>query len=87
MIIGEMRITMYLILILFPINIATDYYFLIYLNLGYVGAAYQAVTFLTLLLILYILFIFTCTDVTRKYWPGLTPQAFDHWSEFLKLGK
>lgn len=78
---------MYLILILFPINIATNYYFLIYLQLGYVGAAYQSVTFVAFLLLTYILFICVCTDTVTKYWPGFTSQAFQNWGIFLKLGE
>jgi hypothetical protein len=78
---------MYLILILFPINFATDYYFLIYLKLGYVGAAYQSVTFVALLLLSYIAFVFLYTDVPKKYWPGFTKQVFQNWGIFLKLGK
>lgn len=83
--IGEMRVTMYLIIILFPINILSDYYFLIYLDLGYIGAAYQNVFFCTMLLLTYILFIFVYTDA-KKYWPGFTDQAFTQWGVFLKLG-
>ncbi|KAI9257072.1 mate-domain-containing protein [Helicostylum pulchrum] len=82
---GEMRVTMYLIIILFPINILSDYYFLIYLDLGYIGAAYQNVFFCTMLLLTYILFIFVYTDA-KKYWPGFTDQAFTQWGVFLKLG-
>lgn len=77
---------MYLIITIFPINIALDYLFLIYLDLGYVGAAYQSVVSATLLLIIYILFIIFCTDA-KKYWPGFTDQAFRQWGVFLKLGK
>lgn len=80
-----MKVTMYLTIILFPINIATDYYFLIYMKLGYIGAAYQSLTFFVILLSVYLLFIFICTDA-RKYWPGFTVQAFTQWSQFLKLG-
>ncbi|GAA5809471.1 hypothetical protein MFLAVUS_002879 [Mucor flavus] len=83
--IGEMRVTMYLIIILFPINILSDYYFLIYLDLGYIGAAYQNVFFCSMLLLTYILFVFMYTDA-KKYWPGFTDQAFTQWGVFLKLG-
>ncbi|KAI7906061.1 mate-domain-containing protein [Cokeromyces recurvatus] len=82
---GEMKVTMYLILFVFPINIVSNYFFLIYLNLGYIGAAYHIVFIAVILLSVYLFIIFTCTDV-KRYWPGLTNQAFCHWGEFLKLG-
>jgi hypothetical protein len=37
------------------------------------------------LFFVYIWFIMNCTD-TKKYWPGLTTQAFNQWGAFLKLG-
>lgn len=85
-IIGEMKVTMYLIMVLFPINIASNYFFVIYLNIGFIGAAYHSVFITTVLLSVYILVIFVCIDI-KKYWPGFTTQAFCHWGEFLKLGK
>ncbi|KAG2209364.1 hypothetical protein INT46_002607 [Mucor plumbeus] len=82
---GEMKVTMYLIMVLFPINIASNYFFVIYLNIGFIGAAYHSVFITTVLLSVYILVIFVCIDI-KKYWPGFTTQAFCHWGEFLKLG-
>lgn len=84
--IGEMKVTMYLVMILFPINIASNYFFVIYLNMGFIGAAYHGVFITTVLLSVYILFVFIGIDI-KKYWPGLTMQAFCHWGGFLKLGK
>jgi MATE family multidrug resistance protein len=81
-----MKVTMYLILFLFPINIVSNYFFLIYLGLGYIGAAYHTVFMALVLFSVYILFILNCTDA-KKYWPGLTMQALNHWAAFLKLGK
>lgn len=82
---GEMKVTMYLIMLLFPINIASNYFFLIYMDMGIAGAAYHGVFITAVLLSVYILFIFICTDA-KKFWPGFTRQAFCHWGEFLKLG-
>ncbi|KAL7317042.1 hypothetical protein PS15m_003446 [Mucor circinelloides] len=82
---GEMKVTMYLIMLLFPINIASNYFFLIYMDMGIAGAAYHNVFVSAVLLSVYILFIFICTDA-KKFWPGFTKQAFCHWGEFLKLG-
>ncbi|KAF1803493.1 mate-domain-containing protein [Mucor lusitanicus] len=82
---GEMKVTMYLLMLLFPINVASNYFFLIYMEMGIAGAAYHGVFVTTVLLLVYILFIFICTDA-KKFWPGFTKQAFCHWGEFLKLG-
>ncbi|CAO3643081.1 unnamed protein product [Mucor fragilis] len=82
---GEMKVTMYLVMLLFPINIASNYFFLIHMEMGITGAAYHSVFITTVLLSVYILFIFICTDA-KKFWPGFTMQAFCHWGEFLKLG-
>ncbi|KAI9478289.1 MAG: mate-domain-containing protein [Benjaminiella poitrasii] len=82
---GEMRVTMYLILFMFPLNIASNYFFLIYLKLDYIGAAYHTVFIAITLFAFYLLFIFVYTDI-KRFWPGFTTQAFFHWTEFLKLG-
>ncbi|KAI8098278.1 mate-domain-containing protein [Gilbertella persicaria] len=83
---GEMKVTMYLVFVLFPVNIASNYFFLIYLNLGYIGAAYHHIFFSVFLLFVYILFISSITSDIKKFWPGLSMQAFQYWGEFLKLG-
>ena len=83
---GEMKVTMYLVFVVFPINAALDYFFIMYLGLGYVGAAYQSIVYFIITLTFYVLFTIYCTDA-KKYWPGLTTQAFSRWGEFLKLGK
>ncbi|KAI8646129.1 mate-domain-containing protein [Parasitella parasitica] len=82
---GKMKVAMYLLMILFPINVASNYFFLIYLEAGFIGAAYHSVFITSVSLSLYISSIFIWTDA-RKIWPGFTTQAFCHWGEFLKLG-
>lgn len=85
--IGEMEITMYLIFIQFPLNIASNYFFLVYLNLSFIGAAIHICFMSFLLLLLYILYLTLFTQIIQIYWPGLTKEAFHSWAEFLKLGK
>ncbi len=80
-----MKVTMYLVIFLFPLNFVTDYIAFIYLDLGFIGAAYQSITMLIITLLSYVFFIFKCTDA-KKYWPGFTTQALSQWGEFLKLG-
>lgn len=84
--IGEMKVTMYLLFVLTPVNFISNYYFLVYKNWSYLGAAYHVLTCQIVLLIIYTLFVFLFTNAT-KYWPGFTKQVFQHWGEFLKLGK
>lgn len=80
-----MKVTLYLVLFLFPVNIMTDYFVFAYLELGFIGAAYQSLMMLIVTLSVYIAFILKYTD-TKKYWPGFTTQALTQWGEFLKLG-
>lgn len=82
-----MEITMYLIFIQFPLNIASNYFFLVYLNLSFIGAAIHICFMSFLLLLLYILYLTLFTQIIQTYWPGLTKEAFHSWTEFLKLGK
>lgn len=84
-ILGEMKVTMYLLFVLTPLNFISNYFFIVYKQLSYLGAAYHVVTVQSVLLIIYTLFVLLFTNAT-KYWPGLTKQAFHHWGEFLKLG-
>ncbi|CEP17486.1 hypothetical protein [Parasitella parasitica] len=82
---GKMKVTMYILIILFPINLASNYFFLIYLDAGFIGAAYHSVFITSVSLLLYILSIVICTD-SKKIWPGFTAHVLCHWGEFLKLG-
>lgn len=78
---------MYIVFILFPINIVSNHFFLIYLNLSYIGAALH-VSFISFLFLLsYIIYLTYFSQALKSFWPGLTKEAFDGWSEFLKLGK
>ncbi|RCH77752.1 hypothetical protein CU098_001671, partial [Rhizopus stolonifer] len=77
--IGEMRITMYLIFITFPINIISNYFLLIYLELGYIGAALQLLMTSFILLLLYVFFLSYFTQTFQTYWPGFTKEAFHNW--------
>jgi MATE family multidrug resistance protein len=80
-----MNVTMYLLFILTPINFISNYYYLVYRDLSYIGAAYHVITVQTVLLTTYTLFVFFFTNAS-KYWPGFTIQVFHQWGEFLKLG-
>lgn len=80
-----MKVTMYVLMALTPLNMLSNYFYLIHENWGYIGAAYHTDTIQSILLIIYILFILVFTDA-KKYWPGFSRQAFKNWGEFLKLG-
>ncbi|OBZ89065.1 hypothetical protein A0J61_02884 [Choanephora cucurbitarum] len=83
---GEMKITMYLVFVLFPVNLASNYFFLCYLKWDYIGAAYHHMFVSTFLVLFYILLVFSISDRIKKFLPGPTMQAFHNWGEFLKLG-
>ena len=82
-----MKITMYLVFVLFPVNLASNYFFLCYLKWDYIGAAYHHMFVSTFLVLFYILLVFSISDRIKKFLPGPTMQAFHNWGEFLKLGK
>lgn len=82
-----MKITMYLVFTLLPFNVASNYFFLSYLNLGYIGAAYHQVCVGVFLITIYMLLVFSISDRIKRFLPGPTMQAFHNWGEFLKLGK
>ncbi|KAL0089069.1 mate-domain-containing protein [Phycomyces blakesleeanus] len=82
---GQMRATMYVIALLFPLNLISNYIFLEYLQLGLYGAAYHIVWFHLSVMVLYILSLWFRTSF-RDYWPGWSKQAFSTWNTFLKLG-
>jgi|JXWR01.1.fsa_nt_gb MATE family multidrug resistance protein len=82
-----MKITMYIVFILFPINIVSNHFFLIYLNLSYIGAALHVSLISFLFLLSYIIYLTYFSPALKSFWPGLTKEAFHGWSEFLKLGK
>ncbi|KAG1472860.1 hypothetical protein G6F56_001292 [Rhizopus delemar] len=83
--IGEMRITMYLIFLLFPINIISNYFFLIYLDLAYIGASLHVMAVSFLFLIFNLIYL-TYSNSFKAFWPGFTKDAFRNWGQFLKLG-
>ncbi|CEI93832.1 hypothetical protein RMCBS344292_08058 [Rhizopus microsporus] len=84
--IGEMKVTLYLVFLLFPANVVSNYFFLEYLSLGYIGAALHIVFISTFIMLLYTIYLTCITNSIRAYWPGLTLNAFGGWSEFLRLG-
>ncbi|KAI9300659.1 mate-domain-containing protein [Cunninghamella echinulata] len=83
---GKMKITMYMVIIIFPLNHLTDYLLLSRWDLGMQGPSLQNTLFHFIVMIVYGLFLYFGTDFKNKYWPGLTREAFYHWNEFLKLG-
>ncbi|KAI9275813.1 mate-domain-containing protein [Phascolomyces articulosus] len=83
---GHMRVTMMMILAIFPINCLSNIIFLRVLDLGYIGAAFHYAFFHGTILLIYIIFLSFGTDFWSAYWPGWTSQAFDSWEPFLKLG-
>lgn len=84
---GEMRVTMYMMMPLFPLSCLTAFIFLDRWNLGIVGAACHFLTYHSLILVTYVTFLCYGTQFRSKYWPGWSKQAFHRWHEFLKLGK
>ncbi|PHZ07404.1 MATE efflux family protein [Rhizopus microsporus ATCC 52813] len=84
--IGEMKVTLYLVFFLLPANVVSNYFFLEYLNLGYIGAALHIVFISAFITLLYTIYLTCITNLIQVYWPGLTLNAFGGWSEFLRLG-
>ncbi|ORZ16263.1 mate-domain-containing protein [Absidia repens] len=84
--IGKMHVTMYMILVLFPLNFLVDYVILEKLDLGMQGVAIQNFCFHLTVLIIYTSFLYFGTDFKNKYWPGWTQDACRQWKTFLKLG-
>lgn len=61
------------------------YYFLKYTNIGYNGAAIaRSIGNLSMPLMLFGYVILT--GAHRKFWTGLSKEAFKGWNEFLRLG-
>ncbi|KAG2223480.1 hypothetical protein INT45_001228 [Circinella minor] len=83
---GHMRVTMMMILVIFPFNFLSNLLFLRVLDLGYIGAAFHFVFFHAAILAIYILFLSFGTKFWSDYWPGWRTQAFRNWEPFLKLG-
>lgn len=86
-VIGEMKVTLYLVFFLLPMNVVSNYFFLEYLSLGYIGAALHIVFISTFIMLLYTIYLTCITNLIQAYWPGLTLNAFGGWGEFLRLGK
>lgn len=84
--VGKMHITMYMVLVLFPLNFLVDYVVLERLDLGMQGVAIQNFCFHLTVLIIYVSFLYFGTDFKKKYWPGWTRDACGQWGTFLKLG-
>ncbi|SAM02654.1 hypothetical protein [Absidia glauca] len=84
--IGKMHITMYMIIVLFPLNYIVDYVLLYRLDWGMTGVALQFAIFHTTVLAVYTVFLYMGTDFKKKYWPGWTKEACTQWNTFLKLG-
>ncbi|KAI8381138.1 mate-domain-containing protein [Radiomyces spectabilis] len=82
---GQMRVTMYIIAVIFPFNIASNYFFLQYLDLGLLGAAYHILCFHVIVFITYSIFLLLRTDFL-SYYPPWSVHAFRKWPTFLKLG-
>ncbi|CEG74934.1 hypothetical protein RMATCC62417_10061 [Rhizopus microsporus] len=85
-VIGEMKVTLYLVFFLLPVNVVSNYFFLEYLSLGYIGAALHIVFISAFITLLYTIYLTCITNLIQVYWPGLTLNAFAGWSEFLRLG-
>ncbi|KAI9275705.1 mate-domain-containing protein [Phascolomyces articulosus] len=83
---GHMRVTMLMILAIFPFNCLSNLLFLRVLDLGYIGAAFHFAFFHGAILAIYTLFLSFGTDFWNAYWPGWQKQAFRNWEPFLKLG-
>ncbi|CAO3606778.1 unnamed protein product [Cunninghamella blakesleeana] len=83
---GKMKITMYMVIVIFPLNHLVDYILLSKLDLGMYGVSLQNTLFHLIVLVVYGSFLYFGTDFKKKYWPGFTNEAFHHWHEFLKLG-
>ena len=82
-----MRITMVMILVIFPINCLSNVLFLRILDLGYIGAAFHFAFFHGSILLVYVIFLSFGTAFWNSYWPGWTTQALSSWEPFLKLGR
>lgn len=82
---GEMKITMYMVFALFPVNILSNYMFLRYWDLGLLGAALHLACFHFAVFIFYSFTLLKGTNF-KIYWPGWTRQALMNWSTFLQLG-
>lgn len=83
---GKMKITMYMVIVIFPLNHLVDHILLSKLDIGMYGVSLQNTLFHLIVLIVYGSFLYYGTDFKKKYWPGFTKEAFYHWHEFLKLG-
>ncbi|KAI8138801.1 mate-domain-containing protein [Fennellomyces sp. T-0311] len=83
---GHMRVTMMMILAIFPFNCLSNILFLRVLDLGYIGAAFHFAFFHGAILAIYTLFLSFGTDFWNAYWPGWSKQAIHSWEPFLKLG-
>ncbi|KAI8983944.1 mate-domain-containing protein [Mycotypha africana] len=83
--IGEMKIIMYLLCFAFPLNVTSNYFYFVYMDLGYKGAGYHLITTAVAYTVLLLYLVYAFTDA-RKYWPGLTMKPFHHWGQFLRLG-
>jgi MATE family multidrug resistance protein len=82
-----MNATTYILIIIFPINIALNYILVIHptFGLGFIGAplAVSISNWLMLMLgICYVAFV-----KGKSAWGGFSKQAFTEWGPFLKLGK
>jgi MATE family multidrug resistance protein len=83
----QMQAIMYSILLTFPLSIVANYLFLIYWDLGYLGAAYYSVAFNVFFLLFYLIYIHKMTDFKEKYWPKWSRNCLHGWDIFLKLGR
>ncbi|KAI8339611.1 mate-domain-containing protein [Chlamydoabsidia padenii] len=84
--IGKMNITLFMVIVLFPLNYLVDYFLLYKMDLGMTGVALQFATFHTTVLVIYTTFLLLGTEFKKKYWPGWSKEACTQWSTFLKLG-
>lgn len=82
-----MKTTMYMLLTLLPLGILSNYFFLIHLNLGTMGASYHLLAMGFLISSVYTLYLIFGTPFVRNHWCGWSRQAWRGWGEFLRLGQ
>ncbi|KAI8098782.1 mate-domain-containing protein [Halteromyces radiatus] len=84
--IGKMKVTLYIVLLIFPLNYLVDYTLLQWLDLGMKGAALQNTIYHLMVVTLYSGMLYFGTDFGKKYWPGWSKDACHQWGTFMKLG-
>ncbi|KAI9490877.1 mate-domain-containing protein [Zychaea mexicana] len=84
---GHMRVTMMMVIAIFPLNCLSNVLLLHVLDLGYMGAALHFAFFHGIILAVYFIVLSFGTRFWSAYWPGWSVRALDSWEPFLKLAK